>query len=530
MRPLTALVVVVVVLTSVGRAAGDLPAVIGGDGMGGKLPAVAAPSCPADSVFGQQGFASDAMWYGKPTEFSTGFYTFENFSGATEEICGIRWWGVLAEPGSLAACQQSEHTFQVLLFDDDGGSGWPGSLVDDFYVEATRVDTGIDYVGAVDTYRLYEYQVTFPYCVELPSGWISVADMVDSGCWFWWLGSPEGDGFSVEWSGSFLPDWMDFAMCLFTSPDCPGGSLLSQRPNYSDSSMGSDADPDLGGEFLAFENFPAGGGPLSEPICELRWWGTYSNMGGPCSESQDNFEINFYEDDGGQPGDEVYSYRVVADRQDAGFSVPHNGSVYEFSVDLPSCCPMASGWVSIQGYGGDTSCWHAWIMSLDGDFGCAFWNGYSMSAMAPDLSLCLGTKPDGDDDLVPDDLDDCPGTARGDPVDDDGCSTADDDGDGVLNDQDECAGTPRCADVDADGCPSDADGDGVADGCDECADTPTCATNINSRGCARDSDGDGSPDGCPPATQDCCGATGPVAPLGLAIGMLLLSRFVRRRR
>ena len=42
-------------------------------------------------------------------------------------------------------------------------------------------------------------------------------------------------------------------------------------------------------------------------------------------------------------------------------------------------------------------------------------------------------------------------------------------------------------------------------------------------------DGDGSPDGCPPAAQDCCGATGPVAPLGLAVGMLLLSRFTGYR-
>ena len=108
-------------------------------------------------------------------------------------------------------------------------------------------------------------------------------------------------------------------------------------------------------------------------------------------------------------------------------------------------------------------------------------------------------------------------------MDEDGCSTADDDGDGVLNDQDDCPGTPGCADVDADGCPSDADGDGVVDGCDECADTPSCATNINSRGCAGDSDGDGSPDGCPPAAQGCCGATGPVAPLGLVVGMLLRS-------
>ena len=103
----------------------------------------------------------------------------------------------------------------------------------------------------------------------------------------------------------------------------------------------------------------------------------------------------------------------------------------------------------------------------------------------------------------------------------------DDDGDGVLDGSDVCPGFDDNA---------DADNDGVPDGCDDCPDTPTCATNIDANGCAIDSDGDGSPDGCPPAEQEpqgCCGATGPVAPLGLAIGMLLLSRFggqVRRRR
>jgi hypothetical protein len=318
-------------------------------------------------------------------------------------------------------------------------------------------------------------------------------------------------------------------MCLVTSPSCPDGSLFSQRPNRFDAEA-SDADVDLPGEYLAFENFPGGGGSLSDPICDLHWWGTYDSMGNPCSESQDTFEIKFYEDDGGQPGDEVHSYRVGADRQDTGFVLLPGRPIYEFSVDLPSCCPLASGWVSIQGYGGNTGCCYVWAMSLDGDGVFYRISGATMYADHPDLSLCLTTKPDGDGDLVPDDLDDCPGTARGDPVDADGCSTADDDGDGVLNDRDDCPGTPRCADVDSDGCPSDADGDGVVDGCDDCADTPSCATNVDADGCAIDSDGDGSPDGCPPAAQTCCGATGPVAPVGLAIGMLLLSRVVRRRR
>ena len=208
-------------------------------------------------------------------------------------------------------------------------------------------------------------------------------------------------------------------------------------------------------------------------------------------------------------------------------------------------------------------------------------------------TLKLTTYADSDGDGVPDGTDACPGTASGDPVDPNGCSTADDDTDGVLNDQDLCPNTLACAtNIDADGCAVDSDGDGVPDGCDTCPgtasgdpvdsdgcstadddddgilndedlcpDTPACATDVDSDGCAIDSDGDGVPDGCDicegfddnvdsdgdgipdgcdtPPNQDtngCCGAAGPVSPIGLAVGMLLLSRFggyrnrSRRRR
>ncbi|HUW83071.1 MAG TPA: right-handed parallel beta-helix repeat-containing protein [Phycisphaerae bacterium] len=153
----------------------------------------------------------------------------------------------------------------------------------------------------------------------------------------------------------------------------------------------------------------------------------------------------------------------------------------------------------------------------------------------PDISNADQQDTDGDE--VGDACDACLDTAAGDPVDAAGCSTDDDDGDGVPNDADDCPDTPSCAtNIDADGCAIDSDDDGVVDGCPV---TPQVL----------DDDGDGVPndeDACPntPAgaavdasgcPAGCCGASGPVAPLGLAVGMLLLSRFagyrgVRRRR
>lgn len=107
---------------------------------------------------------------------------------------------------------------------------------------------------------------------------------------------------------------------------------------------------------------------------------------------------------------------------------------------------------------------------------------------------------DSDGDGVNDDLDQCPGTPAGTPVDANGCPLPqDDDGDGVTNDVDKCPNTPAGARVDATGCELDSDGDGVGDSRDQCPNTPAGA-KVDERGCELDSDGDGvvdSQDKCP---------------------------------
>ena len=67
---------------------------------------------------------------------------------------------------------------------------------------------------------------------------------------------------------------------------------------------------------------------------------------------------------------------------------------------------------------------------------------------------------------------------------------------------------------------NDADGDGVPDSSDNCPSVPNADQ--------ADADGDGVGDACEGTA--CCGALGPVAPLGLAAGFLLLHRFGRQRR
>jgi OOP family OmpA-OmpF porin len=95
---------------------------------------------------------------------------------------------------------------------------------------------------------------------------------------------------------------------------------------------------------------------------------------------------------------------------------------------------------------------------------------------------------DTDGDGVTDDLDKCPGTPAGTPVDSSGCPLPqDDDGDGVINENDKCPGTPPGKKVDAVGCEIDGDddGDGILNSVDQCPDSPK-GTRVNNVGCPFD--------------------------------------------
>ena len=104
------------------------------------------------------------------------------------------------------------------------------------------------------------------------------------------------------------------------------------------------------------------------------------------------------------------------------------------------------------------------------------------AGMAVDAVGCTDVDADG----VVDPQDRCAGTATGIRVDATGCAVpVDADADGVVDPQDRCAGTAAGVRVDATGCPLppvDADGDGVADASDRCVGTPA-GTTVDAAGC-----------------------------------------------
>ncbi len=99
----------------------------------------------------------------------------------------------------------------------------------------------------------------------------------------------------------------------------------------------------------------------------------------------------------------------------------------------------------------------------------------------PAKEMAPAAPADSDGDGVTDDLDQCPASPQGSPVNSVGCPL-DSDGDGVADHMDKCPATPQGAPVNKVGCPLDSDGDGVADYMDKCLGTPS-GVSVDAVGC-----------------------------------------------
>ncbi len=134
---------------------------------------------------------------------------------------------------------------------------------------------------------------------------------------------------------------------------------------------------------------------------------------------------------------------------------------------------------------------------------------------AVDNNGCSQDQLDADSDGVSNNIDQCPNTPPGAAVDGRGCADTqvDDDIDGVNNAVDECPDTPRGESVDGVGCSAtqlDDDEDGVANDVDQCPSTPAGAT-VDADGCA-DSELDGDEDGVSNDVDQC-----PSSPAGSVV-------------
>ena len=115
--------------------------------------------------------------------------------------------------------------------------------------------------------------------------------------------------------------------------------------------------------YLVYDNFDG----VEEPICDIHWWGlSLVYPWAACDPTGMVFEIIFYTDAGGEPGNPVCVYQVSPPA--VGTGKFYSGfEMYYWETDLDPCCVLNAGWVSIQSISSPNQCWLLWAGSDDGD-------------------------------------------------------------------------------------------------------------------------------------------------------------------
>lgn len=173
--------------------------------------------------------------------------------------------------------------------------------------------------------------------------------------------------------------------------ECDGDSLYAQSPNLGGVAGVSD-------QFDATARWDRYEGVLGA-IETVRFWGLDLQRSGitfvECVEETPTFQIEFYDDQLGQPGNLVCGYTLTASRTPTGHFIQDFAEINEYEVELPFPCIQSNGWISIVGIGGDPDCIFLWTSATSGDggaycVGCGFPpdDGY-------DLSFCLGGERGG---------------------------------------------------------------------------------------------------------------------------------------
>jgi hypothetical protein len=178
-------------------------------------------------------------------------------------------------------------------------------------------------------------------------------------------------------------------------PGCPddGSTIVGQAPTLSTEAW-SFGNTDVDGGYIRYDNFAG----LSSEINEIHFWGIQGYYDGSawsvCSTDPESFQIIFYNDNGGVPGDIINTFDVSISPVPTGNSFVV-GSVsfdqMEFVTALPSTVRLFRGWVSIQGVSTGDNCWFLWQNSLSADHISLLSadGGGTFTTNTYDLAMCL---------------------------------------------------------------------------------------------------------------------------------------------
>jgi hypothetical protein len=178
------------------------------------------------------------------------------------------------------------------------------------------------------------------------------------------------------------------------------GNPMDQVGIYTTIGVLSDINTGGLGTYRKWERFT-----VTDSICKVEFWGLHLGYNGafiPCdTEDPMGFRIRIHPDSAGRPTtNPTCDYTTSLFRVGTGFTWNVNGvgitQVYYYSADLPTCCLVANGWISIEGNTVATpNCLFYWSVG-NGTDNNQHWSKTNTNALvsaAQDLAFCVSTNP-----------------------------------------------------------------------------------------------------------------------------------------
>ncbi|RLD90584.1 MAG: hypothetical protein DRJ09_03770 [Bacteroidetes bacterium] len=173
--------------------------------------------CSGNSIFSQSPVNSNNGYYSDNGTLYNAQNLFENFSGLTEWIGGITFWGYMYDGGDCYVAGSQD--FEITFFQDNAGA--VGTQVQTFTVTVTPTETGSYFNGA----SILRYDVTFSSAVSLSDGWVSVVKLNpgNNDCEFAWLNTINGDDLIAYNHNGGTPVYYteNMSFCLTGQPPVP---------------------------------------------------------------------------------------------------------------------------------------------------------------------------------------------------------------------------------------------------------------------------------------------------------------------
>ncbi|MCD4789090.1 MAG: hypothetical protein K8R37_03740, partial [Bacteroidales bacterium] len=227
--------------------------------------------CPPGSQFSQScvGYST-----GVTSELDPGYSVYQYYSGLSEDITSITYWGLnLYHDGTgWSACTEDPMPFEISFYGDNAGAPDLTNLLATYSPTLTAAPTGEMFAGA---YEIMRYTYTFGTAVAITDAWIMIQGQGSTTCWFLWVDSGTTGTFSYQDDGTGP------AVTTYVQSLCLGGGLLND---------------DVGVTAITQPNTGLGLG-LETVEVEI------TNFG---ANAESNFDV-FYQIDGGAPVTETFT-------------------------------------------------------------------------------------------------------------------------------------------------------------------------------------------------------------------------------